>query len=270
MNVSEKFRVQVRGSGAQPMMFAHGFGCDQSMWRLVSPAFETGHRVILFDLAGSGRAHPSAYDRVRHATLNGYAQDVLEIVDALDLYDVIFVGHSVSAMIGALASIERPDRFARLVMVGPSPSYINDGDYVGGFTRQDIEGLIDALDSNYLGWASAIAPVIMGTPERPELTQELENSFCRTQPYIARAFAKVTFLSDNRSDLPRVTTRSLIIQTSEDVIAPVTVGEYLHRHMPASELVVLETRGHCAHLSAPEQTIAAMRSFLNGPNGERS
>lgn len=244
------------------MFFAHGFGCDQSMWRLVAPAFEADHRVILSDLAGSGRAHPSAYDRVRHSTLDGYAEDVLSILSELELRDVIFVGHSVSAMIGILAAIKEPERFSRLILVGPSPCYIDDGDYVGGFSRADIDGLIDALDSNYLGWASAMAPVIMGTPDRPELTKELENSFCRTHPEIARAFAKVTFLSDNRQDLPRLRTPALVIQVARDVIAPVCVGEYLERQLPHGELAVLDTRGHCPHLSAPEQTVAAMRAFL--------
>lgn len=244
------------------MLFAHGFGCDQSMWRLVAPAFEQRYRVILFDLAGSGQADRSAYDRSRHSTLNGYAQDVLDIARALDLRDLIFVGHSVSSMIGALAAIEEPERFSRLIMVGPSPCYINDGEYIGGFSRGDIDGLIDALDSNYLGWARAMAPIIMGTPERPELALELENSFCRTDPTIARAFAKVTFLSDNRSDLARVSTRSLVIQVISDVIAPTSVGEFVHRNLRNSQLALLETRGHCPHLSAPEATIAAMKAFL--------
>ncbi len=263
MDVRERFNIQIQGRGTQPMLFAHGFGCDQSMWRLVVPAFEADQRVILFDLAGSGRADPTAYDRVRHSTLHGYAEDVLSIVSELDLRDVIFVGHSVSAMIGILASIRAPERFSRLILVGPSPCYINDGDYVGGFSRADIDGLIDALDSNYLGWASAMAPVIMGTPERPELGKELENSFCRTHPEIARAFAKVTFLSDNRHDLPHVRTPALIIQVARDVIAPISVGEYLERQLPHAELALLDTRGHCPHLSAPEQTVAAMRAFMH-------
>jgi sigma-B regulation protein RsbQ len=244
------------------MLFAHGFGCDQSMWRLVAPAFEQRYRVVLFDLAGSGRADRAAYDRARHSTLNGYARDILDIVRELDLREVIFVGHSVSAIIGALAAIEKPDRFASLIMVGPSPCYINDGEYVGGFSRNDIDGLIDSLDSNYFGWASVVAPMIMGTPDRPELVQELENSFCRTDPAIARAFAKVTFLSDNRADLPHVSTPSLVMQVRNDVIAPMSVGHFVHRNLRASELAVLETRGHCPHLSAPEDTIRAMKAFL--------
>lgn len=232
------------------------------MWRFVAPAFEPDYRVILFDLAGCGRSHSTAYDRHRHASLLGFAEDVLEIIAELDLREVVLVGHSVSAMIGALATTLRPARFAALIMIGPSPCYINDDHYIGGFTRSDIDGLVDAVDSNYLGWASTMAPIIMGTPERPELVEELRNSFCRTHPEIARAFAKVTFLSDNRADLKRVKTRTLVIQVSDDVIAPVTVGQYVHEQLPDSELAVLDTRGHCPHLSAPELTISVMRSFL--------
>lgn len=262
VDIRARFNLHSRGAGTQPMLFAHGFGCDQSMWRLVAPAFEQQYRVLLFDLAGSGRADRAAYDRARHSTLNGYARDVLDIARALDLRELIFVGHSVSAMIGALAAIEEPERFASLIMVGPSPCYVNDGDYIGGFSRGDIDGLIDALDSNYLGWASAMAPVIMGTPDQPELVQELENSFCRTDPTIARAFAKVTFLSDNRADLAHVRTPSLVMQVRNDVIAPVSVGQFVHRSLRNSELTVMETRGHCPHLSAPKDTIAAIQAFL--------
>jgi sigma-B regulation protein RsbQ len=262
LTVEQRFHLRVRGRGKQPIMFAHGYGCDQSMWRLVAPAFEADYRVILFDLAGAGHSDPSAYDRHRHAALLGYAEDMLSIIGELELQDVIFVGHSVSAMIGALATTLRPKRFDSLIMIGPSPCYINDQGYIGGFTRSDIDGLIDAVDSNYLGWASTMAPIIMGTPDRPELVEELRNSFCRTHPEIARAFAKVTFLSDNREDLPRVKTRTLVIQVSDDVIAPMSVGQYVHEHLPDSELVVLNTRGHCPHLSAAEQTISVMRTFL--------
>ena len=235
------------------------------MWRLVAPAFEADYRVILFDLAGSGHADPAAYDRVRHSSLAGYAQDVLDIIHELDLQQVAFVGHSVSSMIGALAAIKRPDRFAKLIMVSPSPRYVDDVDYIGGFARKDIDGMIETLDSNYLGWASSMAAVVMGTPDQPELIDELKNSFCRTHPEIARAFAKVSFLSDNRSDLPRVHTPTLVIQVSNDAIAPVSVGQYVHQHIEGSQLAVLKTRGHCPHLSAPEPTIQTMRSFLARP-----
>ena len=262
MDVRERFHVHLGGQGRQPMLFSHGFGCDQTIWRLVAPAFEQSHRVVLFDLAGSGQAHPSAYDRTRHSTLDGYAHDVLAIINGLALHDVIFVAHSVSSMIGILAAIERPEAFDSLILVAPSPCYVNDIEYHGGFSREDIDGLIDALDSNYLGWARSMAPVIMGTPDRPDLIEELENRFCRTDPVIARQFAKVAFLSDNREDLPRVRTPSLVMQVARDVIAPVSVGEYMHRQLQQSELTVLDASGHCPHLSAPQKTIAAIRAFL--------
>lgn len=262
MTVHQRFNIHSSGHGQQPLLFAHGYGCDQSMWRFVAPAFEQDYRVVLFDLAGSGRADPYAYDRTRHGSLVGYATDILDIMCELDLRDVVFVGHSVSAMIGLLAARAQPERFERLIMVGPSPCYVNDQQYVGGFTREDIDGLIDAVDSNYLGWASSMAPIIMGTPDQPELVEELRNSFCRTQPDIARAFAKVTFLSDNRTDLGHVRTPSLVIQVTKDVIAPVSVGRYVQAEMPDCQLELLDTRGHCPHLSAPDLTIAAMRTFL--------
>lgn len=232
------------------------------MWRFVAPAFEAEYRVVLLDLAGCGQADPSAYDRTRHSSLNGYARDVLEVIKELDLHRVVLVGHSVSAIIGALTAIEGANHIDRLILVAPSPRYVNDVDYDTGFTRSDIDGLIEALDSNYLGWATSMAAVIMGTPERPELIDELRNSFCRMRPDIARAFAKVTFLSDNRADLARVLTPSLVIQVLDDVIAPMSVGRYVHQQLRDSALAVLRTRGHCPHLSAPQQTIDAMKSFL--------
>ena len=246
----------------QPMIFAHGFGCDQNMWRLVAPAFEDDFRVVLFDHVGAGRSDLSAYDRNKYSSLQGYASDVLEICRELDLRRAVFVGHSVSAMIGVLAAIREPDRFDKLVLVGPSPRYIDDEGYAGGFSREDIDGLLDSLDTNYLGWSSAMAPVIMGNPDRPELGTELTNSFCRTDPAIASRFARVTFLSDNRADLPQLGTRALILQCSEDAIAPRSVGEYVHRQLPDSELVVMKATGHCPNLSAPEETIAAIRAFV--------
>jgi sigma-B regulation protein RsbQ len=255
----------VRISGAatgQPMLFAHGFGCDQQMWRHVAPAFEADHRVVLFDHVGAGGSDVAAYDPERYGSLDGYAEDVLEICREYALTRVIFVGHSVSAMIGVLAAIKDPERFEKLVLVGPSPRYLDDGDYVGGFSRADIEELLDSLDSNYLGWSSAMAPVIMGNPDRPELGEELTNSFCRTDPDIAAQFARVTFLSDNRVDLGKVTRPTLILQCSEDAIAPRAVGEYVHREVRESRLVVMDATGHCPNLSAPGETIAAIRDFL--------
>jgi sigma-B regulation protein RsbQ len=244
------------------MVLAHGFGCDQNMWRYVWPAFANEYRIVLFDHVGVGGSDVRAYDPQRYSSLQGYAADVLDICRELELSDVVFVGHSVSAMIGVLAAIVEPESFARLVLVGPSPRYINDGDYVGGFAREDIDGLLQSLESNYLGWSSAMAPVIMGNPDRPELGEELTNSFCRADPEIAAQFASVTFLSDNRADLARVNTPSLVLQCSEDVIAPQAVGEYVQRHLPGSQLVQLRAVGHCPNLSAPDETIAAIRAFL--------
>jgi sigma-B regulation protein RsbQ len=249
-------------SGAQPMLFAHGFGCDQNMWRHVAPAFEDRYRVVLFDHVGAGKSDLSAYDRTKYATLADYASDVLEICRELELREVVFVGHSVSAMIGVLAAAEEPDRFARLVLIGPSPRYIDDDEYVGGFSLADIEGLLDSLDLNYLGWSAAFGPVIMGRPDRPDLGEELTNSFCRTDPQIARQFARVTFMSDNRGDLERVSTPSLVLQCTDDVIAPAPVGEYVHQRLKNSVLTHMEATGHCPNLSAPEETIAAIRDFL--------
>jgi sigma-B regulation protein RsbQ len=255
--------VKVTGRVGPAMLFAHGFGCDQNMWRFVAPTFEHSHRVVLFDHVGAGQSDASAYDPRKYATLEGYATDVLEICRRLDLAEVIFVGHSVSAMIGVVAAKREPARFKALVLIGPSPRYINDADYVGGFSREDIDGLLTALDSNYLGWSTEMAPVIMGNADRPALGQELTNSFCRTDPEIAAHFARVTFLSDNRQDLGSIHTPTLILQCSDDVIAPYAVGEYLHRHMPASALVVMKATGHCPNLSAPAETILAIQAFLD-------
>lgn len=244
------------------MLFGHGFGCDQNMWRLVAPAFADDYKIVLFDHVGAGRSDARAYDRHKYGSLDGYAADVLDICRELGLTDVIFVGHSVSAMIGILAAIEAPEHFAKLVLIGPSPCYINDADYVGGFSRSDIDGLMEFLDSNYLGWSSTTAPTIMGNADRPELGAELTNSFCRTDPEIAKHFARVTFLSDNRADLAELRTPALILQSSEDVIAPECVGRYVHRHLAGSEFKLLKASGHCPNLSAPGETIAAMKAFL--------
>ena len=263
MSARERHNVVEHGSPeAQPMLFAHGFGCDQNMWRSVWPAFAADHRVVLFDLAGFGGSDPGAFDAVRHATLDGYAHDMLDICAELDLTGVVFVGHSVSAMIGALAAAAEPERFARLVLVGPSARYIDDDGYKGGFSRQDIEGLLDAMDANYLGWSAQMAPVIMGNADRPELGGELTNSFCRADPALARHFARVTFLSDNRADLGRVPTKSLVLQCADDPIAPDSVGVHVSSELPDAELVRMRATGHCPNLSAPEETVAAIRHFL--------
>lgn len=244
------------------MVLAHGFGCDKGMWRHVAPAFEQSHRVVLFDHVGAGGSDLTAYDPARYERLEGYAADVVQIVEALELPPVVFVGHSVSAMIGALAAADRPELFDRLVLVGPSPRYIDDDGYRGGFGRDEIDELLETMDGNYLGWSQHIAPVIMGVPDRPDLGEELTSSFCRTDPAIAKRFARTTFLSDNRADLPRVSTPSLVVQCRDDVIAPVEVGQYVHAHLPRSELVLLDVTGHCPNLSAPDQLVEAMTRYL--------
>jgi sigma-B regulation protein RsbQ len=246
------------------MVFAHGFGCDQNMWRFITPAFEDDYRIVLFDYVGSGKSDWAAYRLDRYSCLEGYARDVLEICDELDLREIIFVAHSVSSMIGVLAANSRPDRFSRLIMIGPSPCYINDENYVGGFERSDIDALLDTMERNYLGWASFLTPIIMRNADRPELARELEASFCSTDPEIARRFAHATFFSDNRGDLRRVQTPSLLLQCSEDAIAPVTVGEYLQRELPESTLRVMAATGHCPHMSHPEETIRLMKEYLAG------
>lgn len=246
----------------QPMVFAHGFGCDQNMWRHVAPAFADHHRVVLFDHAGCGGSDRASFDEDRHSTLEGYAADVVEILDELDLRDVVFVGHSVSAMIGVVAQRVRPERFAGLVLVGPSPRYIDDDGYRGGFTEDDIRDLLDSLEANYLGWSSAMAPVIVGNEDRPELGQELTASFCRTDPVVARRFARTTFLSDSRADLTAVTVPTLVLQCTDDVIAPREVGDYVAAAIPDSTLVLLEATGHCPNLSAPDETVQAISRFL--------
>jgi sigma-B regulation protein RsbQ len=255
--------VKVTGRGTQPMLFAHGFGCDQNMWRFIVPAFEADYRIVLFDYVGSGKSDLAAYDADRYSTLDGYAQDVLDVCQALDLHDVVFVGHSVSGMVGVLAANREPELFETLILVGPSPRYINDApDYVGGFERADIEGLLETMEKNYLGWANFLAPAIMRNSERPELANELEASFCSTDPIIARRFAEATFFSDNRADLAAVRVPSLIMQCSDDMIAPRAVGDYLARTLPGSTLRQLQATGHCPHMSHPEETIAVMKEYL--------
>jgi sigma-B regulation protein RsbQ len=262
MTLVARHNIHISGAGTQPMLFAHGFGCDQNMWRFVAPEFERDYRVVLFDLMGCGRSDLSAYNAAKYASLQGYADDVLAICRELSLERVVFVGHSVSATVGILAAIREPQRFSRLVLIGPSPCYVNEEGYVGGFSREDLEGLLDFMDSNFLGWAGAVAPKIMGNADRPELGDELTNSFCRTDPDIAKRFARVTFMSDNRADLPKLRVPSLILQCSEDIIAPREVGEYVHRALPDSRLVLMRASGHCPNLSAPAETIQAMREFL--------
>jgi sigma-B regulation protein RsbQ len=263
VSIATRHNINVSGQpDGQPILFAHGFGCDQNMWRYVAPRFEDEFRVVLFDHVGAGNSDLSAYEPQRYSSLSGYAEDIVGICTELQLHDVVFVGHSVSAMIGVLAAAAVPELFTKLVLVGPSPRYINDDDYVGGFSADDINDLLESLESNYLGWSSAMAPVIMGRADRPELGEELTESFCRTDPAIAHQFAQVTFLSDNREDLAAVATPTLILQCANDVIAPVCVGEFVRDRMPNASMVLLNATGHCPNLSAPEETAAAIEQFV--------
>ncbi len=261
-NIIKRNNIQVVGTGTRPMIMIHGFGCDQNMWRYVVPAFKEKYKIILLDLVGTGMSDLSAYDAVKYKTLHGYAEDIVEICDHLNLKNTILVGHSVSAMICTLAHVKRPDLFSGMIMVGPSPRYINDGDYIGGFEKEDIEDLIEMMDTNYLGWSEATAPAIMGNPETPALGAELTNSFCQIDPKIARQFAQATFYSDNRKDILKIEIPTLILQCSEDIIAPETVGLYLKEHIRNNKFVHLNATGHCPHMSAPAETIAAMESWL--------
>lgn len=262
MSVTVRNNVIVKGKGEQPIMFAHGFGCDQTMWRFVSPAFEENCKVVLFDNVGAGNSDISAFVPEKYEQLEGYADDMIEIATELHLKDVIFVGHSVSALIGIIASQKAPSLFKSLILVGPSPSYINEGDYIGGFTANQIDELLESLDNNHLGWSMAMGPVIMANPDRKELGEELSNSFCRTDPGIVKHFARTTFLSDKRNILSAVNLPTLILQCAEDVIAPKVVGEFVHSQIKGSTLVYMKATGHCPNLSAPEETIAEIKNFL--------
>lgn len=262
MGVLTRHNVRMTGSGKSTMLFAHGFGCDQTMWRHVAPHFEASFKVAAFDYVGAGASDSNAYDPDKYSTLDGYADDVVEIGEELGIRDGIFVGHSVSAMIGALATLQRPEMFSKLVMVGPSPCYIDDDDYVGGFSADDVTDLLDSLNDNPLAWSVAMAPEIVGNPDRPEYGRELTESFCKLDPKIAYNFARATFSSDNRADLPKITAKTLVLQCRDDIIAPVQVGEYVRDHIPDSKLVMLDATGHCPNLTAPDQVIAAIRDFV--------
>jgi sigma-B regulation protein RsbQ len=264
MNVQIRNNVHVQGNGPSTIVFAHGFGCDQNMWRLFAPSFAERYQIILFDLVGGGDSDLSAYDRKKYGSLHGYAADVLEIVDEFATGPVIHIGHSVSAIIGMLAAIKAPHKFAANVMIGPSPSFINDATYSGGFTRADIDELLQTLESNYLGWSSTMAPAIMGAPTGPEMGEELTNSFCRTNPEIAKHFARVTFLADHRAELSEVTTPTLIVQSDDDLLAPIGVGQYMHERIANSSLSIVANVGHCPHLSAPGPSKDATEAFLAG------
>lgn len=262
MSAFSRNNVVKSGSGDRTMMFAHGYGCDQNMWRLVAPSFENDYSVLSFDHVGAGGSDVAAFDHAKHANLEGYADDVVAIGREAGITGAVFVGHSVSAMIGALASIKAPEMFDTLVMIGPSPRYINDGDYVGGFTGEEIEELLGSLSDNYLGWSNVMAPMIMGNSERPELGEELASSFCRMDPEIAKTFARATFGSDNRDDLPKVSAQTLVLQCRQDIIAGEHIGAYVAGNVQNGTLVILEASGHCPNLSAPQTVISAMKAFL--------
>jgi sigma-B regulation protein RsbQ len=261
-SILKRNNVRTWGKGSKTMIFAHGFGCDQNMWRYVTPAFENDYQIVVFDYVGSGRSDLSQYHPARYANLNGYAQDVLDVSEALSLKQAIFVGHSVSSMIGVLAALKKPEYFSDLILIGPSPCYINDNGYVGGFERKDIEELLETMDRNFIGWANFLAPAVMKNSDRPELASELVESFCSTDPKIARQFAQATFFSDNRHDLPKVKIPSLIMQCSDDLIAPYEVGYYLKANLPQSDLRIMKATGHCPHMSHPEETIEIIKEYL--------
>lgn len=263
MSAIKRNNVVINGNGKNVIMFAHGFGCDQNMWRYVYPVFQNNYTTVLFDHVGAGNSDLSAYSFQKYNELEGYAEDIIEIAKELNIKDAVFVGHSVSAIMGLIAANKAPDIFKSLILIGPSPSYINQGDYIGGFSSSEIDELLESMNNNHLGWSMAMAPVIMGNPEREELGKELANSFCKTDPEIAKHFAKTTFLTDKRDILQHTKVPVLILQCSNDIIAPLEVGHYMHNQITNSKLVVMKATGHCPNLSAPEETIAAIRSFLN-------
>lgn len=261
-SVLKRNNVTIKGKGEKVMLFAHGFGCDQNAWRRITGAFADDHKLILLDFVGAGGSDITAYDKARYSNLAGYARDILEICRELDVQNGIFVGHSVGCMIGALASIKEPLLFEKLIFIGPSACYLNSEGYTGGFEREDIDNLLEIMEDDYIKWSAVMAPKIMGEQQQSYLKEELTESFCSVDPEIAKAFARVTFLSDNREDLPKIPVKSLTLQCSEDIIAPLEAGEYIKKHTPNNTLIVLEATGHCPHMSAPDETIAAIRSFL--------
>ena len=264
MTLKQRNNINVIGdsNGKTTLVFLYGFGCDQTMWRLLTPGFQEHFKIVLFDLVGSGSSDLSAYDYTKYDSLHGYADDLLEIIDEYADGPAVLIGHSVSATIGLLAANKAPQKFLAQVMVGPSPCYINDGDYIGGFTRSDIEDLYRMIESNYLGWSGTMAPAIMGAPDQPELGAELTNSFCRADPDIAKHFARVTFMSDHREDVAKSSVPALILQCSDDLIAPISVGEYMQKNMQNSVLKIIDNVGHCPHLSAPDASTQAIQEFL--------
>lgn len=261
-SIFKRNNVNIIGNGDNVILFAHGFGCDQNSWKFIIDAFSDEYKLVLFDYVGAGQSDLTEYDPVKYSTLDGYAQDILEICESLQLKDIVFVGHSVSSMIGVLAAKKAPQYFKKLVFIGPSPRYLNDDGYQGGFERSDLESLFEFMDNNYLGWSSTLAPAIIGNADRPELGEFLTNSFCSTDPDIAKQFARVTFYSDNRADLKDLNIESLTLQCSDDIIAPLSVGYYMRDHTPINSLVIMDATGHCPHISEPAETISAIKSFI--------
>lgn len=265
-NITNRNKIRVFGKGSQVLLFAHGFGCDQNMWRFITPAFEDQFKLVVFDHVGSGKSDLTAYDFKKYDTLDGYANDIIEICEEFSLKNVIFIGHSISAMIGAHTVNKAPELFEKLIMIGPSPRYINEEGYIGGFQESDIHELLESLETNYLGWSSHITPVIMGNPDQPELTEELNNSFCQSDLKIAQHFASVTFLGDERNQLKKLSIDTLILQCTDDIIAPIEVGKYVHQSIPNSTFSILRATGHCPHMSAPKETVEAIQAFLSAKN----
>ena len=261
-NILQKNNVTVTGKGDQVMLFAHGFGCSQDAWRRITSAFANDYKLILFDYIGAGKSDNTAYDKTRYSTLDGYADDILKICQELNIKNAIFIGHSVSCMIGALAAIKEPTVFKKLIFIGPSASYLNDTGYTGGFEKEDIDSLLEIMENDFTGWTKLMAPKVMGQPDHPELTEEIENFFCATDHEILKDFARVTFLSDNRKDLPAIPVESITLQCSDDIIAPLTAGQFIKDTAPGNKLIQLRATGHCPHMSEPEETIAAIKSVL--------
>lgn len=266
-DICTTYHVNVTGKGNKTLLFAHGLGCDQNVWRYIIPALEDDHKIVLFDYIGSGKSDLSRYSKQRYSSLDGYADDILAICAALDLREVIFVGHSVSGMIGMLAAIKRPALFSRLIMIGPSPCYLNEPAYSGGFDRENIEQLLAMMKENYVEWAAFFAPKAMGNEDRPELSNTLKTAFCKADPAITCDFASVTFLSDNRKDLNQLTVPTLILQPANDIVAPKHIGEYMQQHIRDSTLYYMQATGHFPHLSAVEETVELIRKYLKMEKG---
>lgn len=264
MNIIDRNNVKVFGKGTQPMMFAHGFGCDQTMWRYITAAFEEHYKIVLFDYVGCGKSDMSCYDPADYSSLEGYAQDVIDICHALQLRDVILVGHSVSGMIGAMAARQEPHRFSRIIMLGPSACYINDVNYKGGLERNMVEGIIASIESGSGEWPHQLGPVVMGNPDRPELADELISLFCNVAPEVARQFARATFLTDSRASLSGLNVPTLILQCTNDIVAPEEAGAFIHKHVPDSTFIKMKATGHVPQVSAPEETVQIMKSYLGG------